>query len=267
MSADEWGNDLKTDDEDTEADFFQYISRVFENQPLTYSSDVVVGSTSSDFYVESPTGSSSIFEVKSWKPTKRNIQRAIHLSSLYLSASGADYAFIVMPGSFDSSLETGVVSSAELEEFVEENVVSAPKKSRRKSPMVKPKPKEFIFASMPFANEYDDTFLVAMKPAAIELGYDCIRVDYEQFSGDIVVEIKELISKSRAVVADLSEARPNVLFEVGYAEALDKPVVQISTNRANLPFNVRNNKTLGYSIGQSTRLRSRLIKEFSGILL
>jgi hypothetical protein len=43
---------------------------------------------------------------------------------------------------------------------------------------------------MPFERAYDDTHFVAMSYAAAEVGAACERVDREEFSGDIIEEIK-----------------------------------------------------------------------------
>ena len=76
-----------------------------------------------------------------------------------------------------------------------------------------------------------------------------------------------MIRAAKVVVADLSDSRPNVLHEVGFAEALQKPVIQIcSTPTANLPFNVRNNQTIKYSIGQAAKLRKRLELELQKVV-
>ena len=81
---------------------------------------------------------------------------------------------------------------------------------------------------MPFDLQYDDVFFVAMTHAARQVGSVCRRVDQEEFTGNIVAEIKRLIRTSEVVIVDLSEAKPNVLYEAGYTHALDKPVVHIS---------------------------------------
>lgn len=128
-------------------------------------------------------------------------------------------------------------------------------------------PKKKVFASMPFSSQYDDTFLVAIQPAALAVNAAADRVDHAGRSGDVVQQIKDMIAAARAVVADLSDARANVCHEVGYAEALGKPVVQIcSTPTTSLPFNLRNNQTIGYQIGQVSKLKTRLERELGKVL-
>jgi nucleoside 2-deoxyribosyltransferase len=76
-----------------------------------------------------------------------------------------------------------------------------------------------------------------------------------------------MIKRADIVVADLSESRANVCHEVGYAEGLGKPVLQLcATPLTELPFNLRNNLTLAYSIGQAARLRGKLERALSKTL-
>ena len=65
------------------------------------------------------------------------------------------------------------------------------------------------------------------------------------------------LRRSSAVIADLSESKPNVLYEAGLAHALKRPSVHIcSTPIADLPFDVRNWNTIFCRRGQTTeRLR------------
>ncbi len=98
-----------------------------------------------------------------------------------------------------------------------------------------------VFAAMPFSPEYDDAYFVAMVPAAESVRAVCSRVDQEEFEGDVVERIESDIRDSDAVIADLSEAKPNVLYETGFAHALGRPTIHISSTSLNdLPFDVRN---------------------------
>jgi hypothetical protein len=128
-----------------------------------------------------------------------------------------------------------------------------------------PKPaRRAIFAAMPFSREYDDTFFVAMSYAADQVDAACTRVDQTEFAGDVVDEIRRLIKESVAVIVDLSEARPNVLYETGYSHALKKPAVHIcSTPLAELPFDVRNWNTLEYARGQTQNSVNRGDRQFN----
>jgi nucleoside 2-deoxyribosyltransferase len=120
---------------------------------------------------------------------------------------------------------------------------------------------------MPLDRGYDDTFFIAMSHASVKVNAACTRVDREEFTGDIVQEIRRLIHTSIAVIVDLSESKPNVLYEAGYAHALGKPSVHIcSTPIAELPFDVRNWNTIPYHRGQTAQLRAPLTKRLTAAL-
>jgi len=133
-------------------------------------------------------------------------------------------------------------------------------------PLTASKPKQ-IFAAMPFAPEYSDTYWVAMREAAKAVEAGCVRVDEVDYVGDVVEKIKNLIAESDAVIADLSESAPNVLFELGFAFALEKPCVLIcATPLDELPFDIRNQKTISYAKGQTYQLKEDLIQPLRMIL-
>jgi nucleoside 2-deoxyribosyltransferase len=124
-----------------------------------------------------------------------------------------------------------------------------------------------VFAAMPFSPSYDDVYFVAMAQAAKESGLECRRVDRQEFEGDIVDEIKRMIRESRAVIADLSGGKPNVLYEVGFAHALGRPTIHICSGPlSKLPFDVRNWRTLEYKRGQTHRLARILAKRLRAVL-
>jgi nucleoside 2-deoxyribosyltransferase len=83
----------------------------------------------------------------------------------------------------------------------------------------------------------------------------------------VVERIKRLIKESSAVIADLSEAKSNVLYEVGYAHALKRPTIHIcSTPLEQLPFDVRNWNTITYVKGQTHKLKTDLARRLKAIL-
>lgn len=235
---------------------------------LQFSRDVTVGKMNADIYWQSPTGTTSVVQIKNWEPTGENQERARELASLYKSLSSTDNAFVVIPelATSDSDPENGVVALDYVYKLPQQ-LLFEPKKERLNLPKVQKAPQKIVFAAMPFAESYDDTFEVGIQGACLQLGYRAVRVDHQSFVGDIVTEIKKLIKKSVAVVGDLSDSRPNVLYEIGLAHALKRNVVQIcSTSMDNIPFDVRNNKTIQYGKGKTVKLKESLIKELRAIL-
>ena len=83
----------------------------------------------------------------------------------------------------------------------------------------------YSFFVCPFENEeVDHNYEFVIKPVVRQFQFDIQRVDEISHTGTITEEILEAVRKSRFVVADLTDERPNCYYEVGYAHALGKPV-------------------------------------------
>jgi len=231
----------------------------FEREPA-------IGGLRPDFVVKGPQGELVVIEAKAWNPRGGNTARALEQVEHYQKATGADGVFLVLPD-LQKNFETkGVVSPdalvSSLRNFFEKTRLPSPR-----TPTSRQSADRIVFAAMPFDREYDDTYLVAMSYAAEKVDAACKRVDSTEFSGDIVEEIKRFIRDSIAVIVDLSEAKPNVLYEAGFAHALKKPTLHIcSTTLSELPFDVRNWNTLAYNRGQTAKLRDPLSRRLRSVL-
>ena len=255
----------------TESALAASVEQKLRDAKLEFKKEVVVGDARPDFLITTPSGDQLVLEVKSWEPTASNAARAINQVQKYKQLSKAAAAIIVTAGGRLISVEESgaVVPLAQLTSTIASMGTSLAQEKGRSPGRLKTRaaPKKSVFVSMPFAGKYDDTFLVAIEPAALASGAVAKRVDHNGTVGNVVIQIRSMIQAAKAVVADLSDSRPNVLHEVGFAEALDRPVIQIcSTPTADLPFNVRNNQTITYSIGQTAKLRKRLEGEIQKII-
>lgn len=239
------------------------IAEVLESANIPFEAEVAVGGLRPDFLVTLADGPSIVVEAKRWKPTPENRARAIQQAQLYKKATGATHALVVLEGLKRGEPAKGLVSETELLDVI--NTISEQK--GKGQPAVATTTQKVIFAAMPFSGEYDDVYLVAMAYAAEAVSATVKRVDYEDYQGDVVEEIKQLIRRCIAVIADLSEAKPNVLYETGFAHALQRPTVHIcSTPLEQLPFDVRNWNTMKYSKGQTHRLKEPLAKSLKAIV-
>ncbi len=81
------------------------------------------------------------------------------------------------------------------------------------------------FVALWFNPEMDGPYEQGIEPAIKECGYRSIRVDQQEFLGDIVDRIRAEIRESRFVVADVTGQRNGVYFEGDYAMGLGLPVV------------------------------------------
>lgn len=104
-----------------------------------------------------------------------------------------------------------------------------------------------IFVIMPFSEKTDtyskgffnEVLTELIKPAAIEAGY--IAETADRNGSDIIHStIIKAINNAEIIMADLTEHNPNVLFELGIAIALRKPVILIKTEETGQIFDIDN---------------------------
>jgi predicted Rossmann-fold nucleotide-binding protein len=77
-----------------------------------------------------------------------------------------------------------------------------------------------------------------------ELGYECERVSDKNAPDRIVPEILARIERAAFVLVDLTDLRPNVFYELGYAEGLRKRVIVTAKEGTELPFDVKDVPTI-----------------------
>ena len=250
--------------------FEDQLEKLLRKAGIPYRRKPSIGGLRPDFLVRGPRGETVLLEVKLWDPRGGNTARAFRQAELYRQATGADRALIVMPRLKRNYPRQGVVKPDAVLPMLNDILHLPAKESEtgRRRPAAGPAPaRKTVFAAMPFAGEYDDTYFIAISYAAEQAGAECRRVDRREFSGDIVAEIKKMIAASSAVIVDLSEAKPNVLYEAGYAHALRKPTVHIcSTPLADLPFDVRNWNTIAYRRGRTALLREPLARRLKAVM-
>jgi CheY-like chemotaxis protein len=106
------------------------------------------------------------------------------------------------------------------------------------------------FVMMPFDRRFKATYAGAFKPAIESLGFLCLRADERKTTNRYVVdEILRHIRQASLIVADITLARPSVMYEIGIAHAMAKPVILFSQNRRSCPFDLRNFNVAQYSPG------------------
>ena len=126
-----------------------------------------------------------------------------------------------------------------------------------------------IAVMMPFTQDPDiDPVFKAMEQGATDAGYICRRVDQLLVPADITDDVKRLIMESRAVIADLSGMKPNVIYELGFSHGCEKRVILVSSDSlGDLPFDFRQQRVISYHASKSglEELRSKLTAALQAI--
>jgi len=111
---------------------------------------------------------------------------------------------------------------------------------------------------MPFAPEFNSVYRKGVKAAASAADVDCRRVDEQIFSEGILDRVYAEIARADLIIADMTGCNPNVFYEVGYAHALNKPVILITRDAGDIPFDLKQMQHIVY--GQDiARLRHQLV--------
>ncbi len=107
---------------------------------------------------------------------------------------------------------------------------------------------KLVAVMMPFRDPPSiDPVYQAISNGARAVGMKCQRVDEGKTPTDITDDIRRLIARCRLVVADLTDLNPNVMYEIGYAEGLGKPVVRVRKDDASgLPFDISHVRVITY---------------------
>jgi hypothetical protein len=108
-----------------------------------------------------------------------------------------------------------------------------------------------VFTLMPFTTNWSiaayDLFQRAAASIDVEPSVFMYRADDIEASGRITDQIKQAILECDVVLADVTGVNPNVMWELGYAHALDRQVVIVSQNPGSDPFDLAEWRQVEYS--------------------
>ncbi|HCW63617.1 MAG: hypothetical protein ABGW88_18150 [Leeuwenhoekiella sp.] len=104
------------------------------------------------------------------------------------------------------------------------------------------------FVVMPFSMLYQIEYENIIKPCLEELHIKCIRGDEIYSKQRIMDDIWDSIKSCRFVIAELTGKNPNVLYEIGLAHAIGKPVIILTRNSDDVPFDLKDLRYLYYDV-------------------
>ena len=105
------------------------------------------------------------------------------------------------------------------------------------------------FVMMPFTAPLGDYYSKIYKPAIEKVGLRPVRADADIFgTGKIIDQVWSGINAAKVLVAELTTRNPNVFYELGLAHALKKPVVLVSSNEADVPFDLKHIRVIYYDV-------------------
>jgi hypothetical protein len=146
---------------------------------------------------------------------------------------------------------------------------SGPKKIYfRNFQIVSEKPQAFVVMQFNTA-EYEALFWDVIAPVCERGGLRVYRADFTKQPGLIISDVVKHLTESTVIIAEMSPVNGNVYYEVGYADALRKPIILIADKTVGqLPFDVRPYRTIFYdnSIGGKRLVEETLAEYLKNIL-
>jgi len=110
---------------------------------------------------------------------------------------------------------------------------------------------------MPFSEEFIDVYELGIKPACVDAGGYCERVDEQIFAGNILERVYNQIAKADIIISEMTGRNPNVFYETGYAHALNKQVILLTQRAEDIPFDLKHYPHIIYD-GKISKLKQQL---------
>jgi hypothetical protein len=122
------------------------------------------------------------------------------------------------------------------------------------------------FVAMPFKDEFNKVYDEAIGPSLAGSGFNPLRGDHITKPGHIVEQVVESVRKSSLFLADITGFNSNVMYELGMAEILGKPIIIIwqpdepGKAREKIPFDIYQNRRIEYDKQNMKRLGDDISK-------
>lgn len=103
-----------------------------------------------------------------------------------------------------------------------------------------------LFVLMPFVSNLKPVYDDHIKKVSKTLNLSIARAD-DFFSQDsIMYEVWSAITQASILIADCTGKNPNVFYEIGIAHTIGKPVILITQNQDDVPFDLRHRRYIQY---------------------
>lgn len=110
---------------------------------------------------------------------------------------------------------------------------------------------------MPFTAWHSDSLWGTLEPVIESSGFLPLRADWSLDLKQIIDDVILLLKEAGIVIADISGANPNVMYELGYSHAIGKPTVIVCAvgEKENiedkLPFDIRGMRITPFTPGRT----------------
>jgi len=99
----------------------------------------------------------------------------------------------------------------------------------------------------PFSEPFNSIYKDHIAPVFEKHGIEIRRADDIYSTGVIMEDVWVGINSASMVIAEMTGRNPNVMYEVGLAHTVGKPVLMISQAAGDLPFDLRHRRCVIYN--------------------
>lgn len=104
-----------------------------------------------------------------------------------------------------------------------------------------------VFVLMPFSESLRPVYDDHLKKVTSELKLSAARADDFFSAHSVMADVWSGIFFAKVIIADCTGRNPNVFYEIGLAHALGKPVILITQEAEDVPFDVRHIRYIQYT--------------------
>src|SRR5262245_54712817 len=97
--------------------------------------------------------------------------------------------------------------------------------------------KRTLFVIQPFTKGTDEVYQL-IAAAAADANLTSVRADSLEAAGSITEEIEKVLSPAAVIVADVTDATPNVMYEIAVARAKNRPLILVASSSRDIPFDL-----------------------------
>jgi hypothetical protein len=125
------------------------------------------------------------------------------------------------------------------------------------------------FVAIPFSDAFDCSYRRAIRPGIEQLGLAAFRADEVYGVRPIIYDIWDGVKAATIVIADVTGRNANVLYELGIAHGVGKPVVMLTQSLDDVPFDLRHLRCIRYDTSGAdweSHLKHELVETLQKVL-
>lgn len=124
----------------------------------------------------------------------------------------------------------------------------------------------YVFIAMPFEEPWSGAVRALIEQACERAHDSGLRLRWERADeidkpGRITEQIVDAVSAADVVIADITGANANVIYEIAYAEANGVPVVALNQDPSKSPFDLKDLRQIAYTVQEIDAARGKLSRQ------